>query len=170
VRTGTFWRFGDSDEIRPVVVASWLNVAWQSRRREGLQRELAGDPRDSGMRVAAIEHRTHGVGRVVPTLAYLFAARGSFSLDLRGGGVVDGHGLAFTRAEQSVGVVIELAARACGRAFVGQCEMRKDRGNVPPFAAGRTLPVVVRTRVDQLCELGVLRGQRNQDVFHAQPR
>jgi hypothetical protein len=28
VRTGTFCRFGDSLEMRPVVVASWLNVAW----------------------------------------------------------------------------------------------------------------------------------------------
>lgn len=117
-----------------------------------------------------MEHDTHGFGRVVPTLAYPFAARGSFSLDLRCGGGVDGHGLAFTRAEQSVGVVIEFAAGACGRGFVGQCEMGKNRSNVPPLAAGRTFPGVVRTRVDQLCELGVLRGQRNQDVFHAQPR
>ena len=117
-----------------------------------------------------MEHGTHGFGRVVPTLTYLFAARASFSLDLRGRGGVDGHGLAFTRAEQSVGVDVELAAGACGRGFVGQCEMRKDRGNVPPFAAGRTFPGVVRTRVDQLRELGMLRGQRNQDVFHAPPR
>ena len=28
VRTGMFWRFGDSLEMRPVVVASWLKVAW----------------------------------------------------------------------------------------------------------------------------------------------
>ena len=28
VRTGTFWRLGASLEIRPVVVAIWLNVAW----------------------------------------------------------------------------------------------------------------------------------------------
>ena len=117
-----------------------------------------------------MEHDTHGFGRVVPTLAYLFAACGSFGLDLRCCRGVDGHGLAFTRAEQSVGVEVELAARTCGRGFVGECEMRKDRGNVPPFAAGRTFPGVVRARVDQLCELGVLRGQRNQDVFHAQPR
>ena len=28
VRTGTFCRFGASLEMRPVVVASWLKVAW----------------------------------------------------------------------------------------------------------------------------------------------
>src|SRR5438477_9721407 len=117
-----------------------------------------------------MEDGTHGFGRVVPTLAYLVAARDAFSLDLRGGGVVDGDGLAFTRPEQSARVVIELAASACGRGFVRECEMRKHRGDVPTFAAGRTFPVVVRTRVDQLSELGMLRGQRNQDVFHAPPR
>jgi hypothetical protein len=89
---------------------------------------------------------------------------------LRGGGVIDGHGLAFTSTEKSVGVVIELAPGACDRAFVGQSEMREDRGNVPPFAASRTFPVVVRTGVDQLRELSVLRVQRSKDVFHARPR
>jgi hypothetical protein len=65
-----------------------------------------------------MEHDTHGFGRVVPTLAYPFAARGSFSLDLRCGSGVDGHGLAFTRAEQAVGIEIELAAG--GRGFIGE--------------------------------------------------
>ena len=121
------------------------------------------------MRVAGTEHGPHGLGRLVPAPAYLDAALGSDRIDLRGRGIVDRHRLAFTRAQQSVGAVIELAAGAGGRAFVGQRKMRKDAGDVPPFTAGRAFPVVVRARVDQLGQLGVLRVQRVQDVFHAGP-
>ena len=106
----------------------------------------------------------------MPTLTYLLATRASFSLDLRGRGGVDGHGLAFTGAEQPVGIDVELAPRTRGRGFICEREMREDRADIPPFAPGRAFPRVTRTRVDQLGELGVLRGQRSQDVFHAPPR
>ena len=62
--------------------------------------------------------------------------------------------------------MIELAAGTCRSELVGECEVRKDRGNVPPFAARRAFPVVVRAPIDNFSEFGVLRRQRYQDVLH----
>jgi len=138
----------------------------EAGRRERLQREQARDPCDAPVRVAGVECRTHVTRRVVPAPADRVAARRPVDAHLRGGGFVDRHRLAFAAAEEPVVVLIELPVRACRRELVGLCEVQEHRRDVPPDAARRTVPVVGRALVDEPRELGVLRGQRDQDVVH----
>ena len=71
-----------------------------------------------------------------------------------------------TATEHAVVIVIQLAEGTRRSGLVGECEVRKDRGNVPPNAARRAFPVVVRAPIDNCSKLGVLRCQRDQDVLH----
>ena len=54
------------------------------------------------VRIAGVERGAHCSRRVVPPSSYRVAARSSVGVDLRGGGVVDRDGLAFTVAEKPV--------------------------------------------------------------------
>jgi len=119
------------------------------------------------MRITGSERDTHRCGRVAPTLSYRVAACASLRIDLGGGRVVDRDSLMFSATEKAVAVTIELAARACRRELVGECEVRKDRGNVPPNASRRAFPVVARAPIDNIGEFAVLRRQRDQDVLHS---
>ena len=63
-------------------------------------------------------------------------------------------------------VIIELPAGTCSGELVGLREVHEYRGDVPPFTARRTFPIIVRAPIDELSELGVLRSERDQDVNH----
>ena len=118
---------------------------------ECLQRESAGDPCDALVRIAGLERGADCCGRLVPTLAYRVAACVSLRIDLRGGRVVDSNGLALAAAENAaVAVAVQLAAGTCRGGLVGECEVRQDRGSVPPNAARRTFPVVTRAPIDNV--------------------
>ena len=119
------------------------------------------------MRIAGLERGAQRCGRVVPTSSYRVAAFASLRIDLGGGRGVDRDRLVFAAPEKTVGIAVEFAPGTCRRALVGECEVRKDRGNVPPNASRRAFPVVARAPIDNFGELAVLRRQRDQDVVHS---
>ena len=138
----------------------------QSGRREGVERELTGDPADASMRIAGPELGAHLLRRVVPPPSYRVATRRAVGIHLRGRRVVDGHGLLLAVTEESVSEVIQFSAGAGRRELVGLREVQKYRADVPAFTARGTFPVVTRKAVDELAELGVLRVERDQKVVH----
>src|SRR5258708_40180369 len=95
------------------------------------------------MRITGLERAPQRLGRVVPTSSYRVATCASLRVDLRGGRRVDRDRLVFTAPEQAVGITIELAPGTCRGALVGECKVRKGRGDVPPFAGRRAFPVIV---------------------------
>ncbi len=138
----------------------------ESRRRKGLQRQLARHPRHPSVRVAGPERGAHLLRGGVPAAADRVAARLSFRVHLRGGGIVDGNSLGIAATEKAVAVAVEIALGAGGGELVGRGEVHEHRGDVPALTAGRSSPIVARALVDDLGELRMLGRQRDEDVVH----